>query len=708
MRNPMLLILSAILSSSCAVVEDAKREHIGHSNHSTQSSQSNHSGYTPVYFDVEHYNPIGVVPSDVLSKQNDCKYEYIEPELKSLTAPDVLKSENGALDFTLAVQYQQNKIAKCNTWLRNYAYKQGDQKEFKSALVGPTLKLAPGDILRFRLENRLPTCESYTGKKDQNYLCASSEHAGHHSDIKMSKEDAEEMNTPHNFNVTNFHTHGLWVSPSKQSDNVLLEVKPGKGFQYEVRIPKSHPQGTFWYHAHVHGSTALQVSSGMAGAIIIEGGDPKKDIQNQPQIKGKKEQVIVLQQIAYDCHGQIEYYDAKNRPAGVPVCQIDGKDFDIFGPGEWQQTKRRTLINGQVVPKVIMRPNEIQRWRFIHAGVRETIKLSVVRKPNWEQDINPKPLGYLNQISVDGLNTGRLDKWDLSSAVSSTEPLQPGYRADYLYQAPSKEGVYWLVDLDSVPQKSLQGVPEDTAELMQIVVTGEPVSKAEAVLPTSAGLAQYRAHEAPTQAEIKAMDKSTDKESMMFYLGSRVAVDRAIKSAQSKKVDFSCENIGNKDVNNGVLPDDNKLSDEEKSKDLIFSVDGKPYGEISTRELTLGTWQRWDLCTRGLAPMHPFHIHVNPFYASRIGPDGEQQWVWRDTLAIEKDNDSPDDKHKGEKQSKTAPHTVIYSKYRYPTSLPGFTGDVKKQYTGEFVLHCHILDHEDQGMMQKVKLVESN
>ncbi len=26
-------------------------------------------------------------------------------------------------------------------------------------------------------------------------------------------------------------------------------------------------------------------------------------------------------------------------------------------------------------------------------------------------------------------------------------------------------------------------------------------------------------------------------------------------------------------------------------------------------------------------------------------------------------------------------------------------------FTGAFVLHCHILDHEDQGMMQKVEIV---
>ncbi|MBQ4797513.1 multicopper oxidase domain-containing protein, partial [Pectobacterium versatile] len=30
-----------------------------------------------------------------------------------------------------------------------------------------------------------------------------------------------------------------------------------------------------------------------------------------------------------------------------------------------------------------------------------------------------------------------------------------------------------------------------------------------------------------------------------------------------------------------------------------------------------------------------------------------------------------------------------------------------QRYIGEFVLHCHILDHEDQGMMEHVEIVLS-
>ena len=60
------------------------------------------------------------------------------------------------------------------------------------------------------------------------------------------------------------------VNPSGNGDNVLLSINPGVSFEYEYAIPPEHPAGTFWYHTHRHGSTALQVSSGMAGALIIQ------------------------------------------------------------------------------------------------------------------------------------------------------------------------------------------------------------------------------------------------------------------------------------------------------------------------------------------------------------------------------------------------------------------------------------------------------
>ena len=51
------------------------------------------------------------------------------------------------------------------------------------------------------------------------------------------------INMPHCFNGTNLHTHGLWVNPTGNSDNVLLSINPGVDFQYEYNIPPDHPAG---------------------------------------------------------------------------------------------------------------------------------------------------------------------------------------------------------------------------------------------------------------------------------------------------------------------------------------------------------------------------------------------------------------------------------------------------------------------------------
>lgn len=76
------------------------------------------------------------------------------------------------------------------------------------------------------------------------------------------------------FNTINLHTHGLHVSPAGNSDNVLLSIAPQTDFPYEINIPSDHPAGTFWYHAHRHGSTATSVASGEAGILVVRGNRP--------------------------------------------------------------------------------------------------------------------------------------------------------------------------------------------------------------------------------------------------------------------------------------------------------------------------------------------------------------------------------------------------------------------------------------------------
>jgi L-ascorbate oxidase len=120
-----------------------------------------------------------------------------------------------------------------------------------------------------------------------------------------------------------------------------------------------------------------------------------------------------------------------------------------------------------------------------------------------------------------------------------------------------------------------------------------------------------------------------------------------------------------------------------------FEVDNQPYKpDRIDRTLRLGGVDEWTL-TANAAANHPFHIHVNPFQVVKIlNPQGQDVSVdgepndpqyanlkgaWKDTLLV-----------------KSNYHVVMRTRYQ--------------RYIGEFVLHCHILDHEDQGMMQNVRI----
>jgi uncharacterized membrane protein YgcG len=106
-------------------------------------------------------------------------------------------------------------------------------------------------------------------------------------------------------------------------------------------------------------------------------------------------------------------------------------------------------------------------------------------------------------------------------------------------------------------------------------------------------------------------------------------------------------------------------------------------------KVKLNTSEVWTLENAGIAPVggktlgagsaHPFHIHVNPFQiaseANKIdpgGPNDSSNWIWWDTIAVEPGK------------------TPIEIWHRF------------SDYPGEFVIHCHILIHEDQGMMKNV------
>jgi FtsP/CotA-like multicopper oxidase with cupredoxin domain/peroxiredoxin len=336
---------------------------------------------------------------------------------------EAIHSVDGQLRTSLVVKYGDNVIRGSRVHLRSY----------NGQLVGPTLRAKPGDVLKIRVENQLPP---------------------------IAESPVHAVNVLHALNSTNIHTHGLHVSPEGDSDNIYLDIQPGQTRDYEIKIPKDHVAGTFWYHPHRHGSVALQVSSGMSGALIVEGG-----LDEVKEIKQARERIFVLQQIPFDSQGRVEDL---------------AKLYDGHPTKHWHESGRFTTINGVALPVITLLPGEVQRWRFIHSGIHESITLRLDGH-------------QLHEIAADGIPLGGM------TARGEIE-LQPGNRADVLVKASATPGVYLLRDAALPAESALQGKPEPEKFLAKIVIAGPPQAMA---LPDSAALAHFAPFKPITDEEVQ-------------------------------------------------------------------------------------------------------------------------------------------------------------------------------------------------------------
>ena len=105
-----------------------------------------------------------------------------------------------------------------------------------------------------------------------------------------------------------------------------------------------------------------------------------------------------------------------------------------------------------------------------------------------------------------------------------------------------------------------------------------------------------------------------------------------------------------------------------------------------------GTMEEWTVYNRSFSD-HPFHIHVNPFLLTHVNGEALPTPEWRDTILV------------------PAATPLPQMGNSLPINDPGITfGSVTfrtwfdPRFPGSFVMHCHILTHEDIGMMQRLDI----
>ena len=512
--------------------------------------------------------------------------------------PPVLQADDGNSDFTVNLTAKLVKktvdtlFDNCN--LYSYEFSCGDHcppPDWDEEIpVGPTIKVKPGDILHVNLQNEL-----------------------------MGK--------------TNLHTHGLHISPKDHedglfsSDNVLLEINNGESHSYRFEIPENHYPGTFWYHPHVHGTTATQVEDGMAGALIVEDPtDPNWVNEGEDPIEDR---IFVFQQIPM-------FKDYNSSPIAP---QKEKKDFEV-------------TINGVLNPKITMDLGELERWRFIHAGEAESIALDFNSLISDDPDDSSSSYEF-RLIALDGITLEY--PRDIRELPDKVLELYPGYRADVIVKAPRT-------------QSQLQGKSSLTNNRQKVV---RLFDKAKPYNPSLRGQDYGGPLEDLVTLEL------TEEDSVDYH---RVLPDNDVVLRDPTEEGLLHDiDINPNEIDNAKLVEFNIENSE-------FTINGKKYPDDQDQGekfcLEKGKSQFWKLASRASA--HPFHIHVNAFQVVNPEDSGTTIGDWHDTIIVKRtDYDANDE-----------PINPVIIKTRYD------------DFDGPFVLHCHILHHEDAGMMSLVEITD--
>ena len=605
-------------------------------------------------------------------------------------------------------------------------------RSYGGCKTGPAIEVMPGDSVRINLDNRL-------SKADPS--CNPNAPAG----LGLAPGVGC-------FNTTNLHTHGLHVSPTGNSDNVLLDINPETLFPYEINIPDDHPSGTFWYHAHRHGSTAVGVTSGGSGALIIRGNraytpptasnpHPIADIDtilHHPDGKPLAEQLFMLQQIAYACfhndpanpkndwqqiYTKAGLYNVNSTgnstfapwtcpaPAkGAPVSPgaVENFALQLDSPSIWDTNGRFTSINGIVQPTLTVRAGELQRWRFVHAGIHDTINLQIVRaravkgknligdsalvgnREKQKADVAAACVATAStlvpqfEIANDGLTRTQMNTIMTEAGGLSLESnyLQPGYRSDILAVFP-EEGDYCLLDQAAAPSQQIN------------LATGQGAGGQGPSIPQLLAYVKVRGGTRVT-GDLEAY------------------VEQQLYDANPQLPTAVRDGLRTGDLTpwSPYLPAKPNPGQQSAFFNITVPPAGPPYFQINgasydpnvvniTRQVN--TTDDWLLTSAG--EPHIFHIHVNPFQVVDVttaDSSGNQVSIFDSNgkckLSAFTDPNQLANQYCG---MKGVFRDTLFVENNFQVHIR----TTYDRYIGEFVIHCHILDHEDGGMMLNIAIV---
>jgi FtsP/CotA-like multicopper oxidase with cupredoxin domain len=452
------------------------------------------------------------------------------------------------------------------------------------------------------------------------------------------------------------HLHG-GLTPATYDGWAENLFAPGQAAVFHY--PMNQRAALLWYHDHVMGVTKLDVYAGLAGLWVVR--DDRERELGLPE--GPPFEVpLLIQDRNFDL-------DEQGRLTGRLVHKTDPEVLEAFAPF--------TVVNGKVWPVLDVQP-ATYRFRVLNGSNARTYRLVLLRDGAPELDRITQigtDHGLLRTPAptpADGLVLASAERADLLVDFSD---LAPGSELTLLntaaapfdgssFPAADAENAADLAGLLPYPQvlrfRVVRGTANRRSTPHELATDYErPKAQALAGAPRRAiALVERELDNGPNMLTMRELEVAADADS-----GPWVSV-----------------------VDGGET--------------VRYRVVAAHFEDATTFFPMLGEYEVWQLINL-TGDTHPIHLHLDPFqilarrpirYEIPDGGIGERDLAA--TVTVERDPDDEldhtiDENERGLKDTvRVNPNEIVEIAVRFTT------------YSGRYMYHCHILEHEDRDMMR--------
>jgi len=452
------------------------------------------------------------------------------------------------------------------------------------------------------------------------------------------------------------HLHGALTPASYDgwAENIFA---PGQTAVFHY--PMEQRAALLWFHDHVMGITKLDVYAGLAGLWIVR--DERERELSLPE--GPPFEVpLLIQDRNFDT-------DERGRLTGRLVHKTDPEVMEAFPPF--------TVVNGKVWPVLDVQP-ATYRFRVLNGSNARTYRLVLIHDggPALERIVQiGTDHGLLRgpvSAPADGLVLASAERADLLVDFSD---LAPGSELTVLNTAAAPFDGSAFPAADAPKAADLAGLLP-YPEVLRFRVAGEAAS------PISIPRELATDFDSPSAEALSAAPHR------MIAL-----VEMELEDAPNMLTMRELEHVADDREGPLVTVRDGEQTTRYRSVAAHFE-------DTTTFFPMLGRYEVWQLVNL-TGDSHPIHLHLDPFQIlSRrairyeIPEGGIADRSLTAVITLERDRHDEldhtiDDNERGLKDTiRVNPNEIVEIAVRFTT------------YSGRYMYHCHILEHEDRDMMR--------